>query len=211
MFTVYNKGSVTFQSTSGNLYNLKNVDEAAESRLKPDDDRIDSFDNKMEQKKGSKYSATALGAYKKMADFHESDEVFFIKDIMIKEFISINEQATIEETYALLKENGISQVPIINDEGAIISMINKKFILNLLMDDLDYVRNNLKKTLNSIFLPEVVTTAPNTDIRAVAKVLSEYHLDAIPIVDNNHLLVGIVTKTNIIKAIADIPHIQFFA
>lgn len=146
-----------------------------------------------------------------MADFHESDEVFLIKDIMIKEFISINEQATIEETYALLKENGISQVPIINDEGAIISMINKKFILNLLMDDLDYVRNNLKKTLNSILLPEVVTTAPNTDIRAVAKVLSEYHLDAIPIVDNNHLLVGIVTKTNIIKAIADIPHIQFFA
>lgn len=211
MFTVYNKGSVAFQSTSGNLYNLKNVDEAAESRLKPDDDRIDSFDNKMEQKKGSKYSSTALGAYKKMADSHESDEVFHIKDIMIREFISINETATIQDTYDLLKEYGISQVPIVNDQGEIISMINKKIILNFLMDDLDYVRNTLKKTLDSILLPEVVTTLPNTDIRAVAKVLSQYHLDAIPIVDNKHLLVGIVTKTNIIKAVADIPHIQFFA
>lgn len=76
MFTVYNKGSVTFQSTSGNLYNLKNVDEAAESRLKPDDDRIDSFDSKMEQKKVPNILQQHLGHIRKWLTFMSQMKYF---------------------------------------------------------------------------------------------------------------------------------------
>jgi CBS domain-containing protein len=208
MFTVYNKGSVTFQSTSGNLYNIDTVDKSAESRLKPDDDRIDSFDN---MTGGKKFPRQAVDAYKKMANMHASDEVFHVRDIMVKEFISINQEATLQEAYDLLKEYKISQIPIVTEDKQIVGMISKKLILNFLMDDLDYAKETLQKKLYSFDLPEVLATSPITDIRRVAQVLVESHHDALPVVDNDHILVGIVSKTNIIKAVSNIPNIQFFA
>lgn len=208
MFTVYNKGSVTFQSTSGNLYNLETVDKAAESRLKPDDDRIDSFNNYTGR---NKFPREAVDAYKKMANLHVSDEVYHIKDIMIKNFISINHNKTLQESYELLKEHQVNNIPVVDDNGAIMSMINKKIILNYLMDDLDYVHQTLEKKLDYLDLPHVLTTSPITDIRRVAQVMVDENIDAIPVVNNKHILVGIVSKTNIIKAIADKPHMQFFA
>jgi CBS domain-containing protein len=208
MFTVYNKGSVTFQSTSGNLYNLETVDKSAESRFKPDDDRIDSFDS---MTGGKKFPRQAVDAYKKMANMHASDEVFHVRDIMIKDFISIDKEATLQEAYELLKKHKISQLPIVTEDNEIISMVNKKHILNFLMDDLDYVKDTLSKKLSYLELPEILATSPITDIRRVAQVLVESHHDALPVVDNDHILVGIVSKTNIIKAVSNIPNIQFFA
>lgn len=208
MFTVYNKGSVTFQSTSGNLYNIDTVDKSAESRLKPDDDRIDSFDS---MTGGKKFPRQAVDAYKKMANSHTSDEVFHVKDIMVKDFVSIHQDATLQEAYDLLKKYKISQVPIVTEDKEIVSMVNKKHILNLLMNDLDYVKDTLNRKLFLLDLPEILATSPVTDIRRVAQVLVESHHDALPVVDNNHILVGIVSKTNIIKAVSDIPNIQFFA
>jgi CBS-domain-containing membrane protein len=207
MFTVYNKGSVTFQSTSGNLYNLETVDKSAESRLKPDDDRIDSFDS---YTGGNKFPREAVNAYKKMANLNVSDEVYHVKDIMIKDFISINHGKTLQESYELLKEHQVNNIPV-DDNDAIISMINKKVILNYLMDDLEYVQQTLDKKLNHLDLPHVLATSPITDIRRVAQVMVDENIDAIPVVNNKHILVGIVSKTNIIKAIADKPHMQFFA
>ena len=208
MFTVYNKGSVTFQSTSGNLYHLDKVDQLAESRLKPDDDRVDSFDS---YTKGKKQNDSALNSYKKMANTHESDEVYHVKDIMITNYISIDQNATLQDAYDLLKENEVSQIPIVKENNEIVSMINKKIILNLLMNDIDSARDTLQRSLHYLELPEILTTAPTTDIRWVAKALIEYKRDAIPVVNKQHILLGIVSKTNIIKAIADIPHIHFFA
>ena len=208
MFTVYNKGSVTFQSTSGNLYNLETVDKSAESRLKPDDDRIDSFDNHMG---GKKYPREAVDAYKKMANLDTTDEVYHVKDIMLSDFISINQTKTLQESYNLLKEYNVNNIPVVNDNGEIVSMMSKKVILNYLMEDLEYVESTLNKTLISLDLPHVLATSPITDIRRVAKVMVDERIDAIPVVNAQHLLVGIVSKTNIIKAIGDIPHISFFA
>jgi CBS domain-containing protein len=208
MFTVYNKGSVTFQSTSGNLYNLETVDKSAESRLKPDDDRVDSFDA---YTNGKKYPKEAVDTYKKMANLNTSDEVYHVKDIMVREFISINHEKTLQDAYNVLKESQKSNIPVINESGKIVSMINKKLILNYLMEDLDYVQSTLEKQLSSLDLPDVLTTSPITDIRRVAKVMVDEKIDAIPVVNNRHLLVGLVSKTNILKAIADIPHISFFA
>ena len=208
MFTIYNKGSVTFQSTSGNLYHLDKVDKLASSRLKPDDDRIDSFD---QYTSGKKFSKEAVESYKKMANIHSSDVVYHVKDIMVKNLISITKHETLKEAYDILKTYKISQILVVTNDNEIVSMVNKKIILNLLMDNLEYTQHTLEKKLEYLELPEILTTSPITDIRRVAKVLIEYHQDALPVVDDKHKVVGIVSKTDIIKAISNIPNIQFFA
>lgn len=213
MFTVYNNGSVQFRSTSDNLYNLKNVDQSAQSRHKPDDDLYHSIDNDKDNKNknSQNYTQQALQSYKKIAKINNNERIYHVQDIMTKEIISINSSKTVLEAYELLKEKKISQVPIITDNFQIVSMINKKIILNLLLDDFSQSQITLNKKLKNINFPQIITTDPISDIRRVAKVMIEEKLDAIPVVNKNDFLMGIVSKTDIIKAISHIPDLKLWA
>ena len=84
-------------------------------------------------------------------------------------------------------------------------------ILNLLMDDLENLDNILNKKLEDLYLPQLITADPITDIRRVAKVMIDFKLHAVPIVEENDILIGIVSKTDIIKAVSHIPQFQLWS
>ncbi|MCD4758917.1 MAG: CBS domain-containing protein [Arcobacteraceae bacterium] len=211
MFAVYNNGSVQFRSTSDNLYNLDKVDELAQSRHKPDDDIYYSFDDILNRKHQNKQRENAIASYQEVSHLDTKERVYYVKDIMTKDFISIDSKDTVYNAYYLLKENQISQVPIVTFGNKIISMISKKTILNLILEDVKNGQLIMEKKLNEIFLPEVITTDPMCDIRKIAKVMIKYKIDAIPIVDKDNRLTGIVSKTDIIQAISHIPNFQLWA
>jgi len=207
MFTVYNKGSVQFRSTSDNLYNLRNVDKSAESRHKPDDEIYHSID----KNRNKKYDNESISSYKKIANMDTNQIIYHVSDIMTKDCITINLNSTLNEAYALLKEQQISQLLIVTNSNKIVNIINKKTILNLLMEDFDNGKLILNKQLNDINLKDFITTDPISDIRRVAQVMIKNKIDAIPVVDKNGFLLGIVSKTDIIMAVSYIPDLQLWA
>ena len=210
MFTIYNNGNVGFRSTADNLYELKNIDELSSTRLKPDEGFIQQFNNKRDEGQ-KKSSENAIDQYKKMANIDTLEPVYQVKDIMTRDCIYINAESTIEEAYDSLKDSDINQMPVVSFAKKIIAMINKEKILYLVMDDIENSKYTLMKKLDDVYLDEVITADPISDIRRVAKVMIDFRLDAIPIVDENDILQGIVSKTDIIKAISNIPHFQLWS
>lgn len=210
MFAVYNNGSVGFRSTADNLYNLKNVDEVADVRLKPDEGFIQEMD-KRNPNQGEKFSSEALNSYKKMANIDTLEPVYHVKDIMTKEVFYIDNKSSIKEAYDLLHEKKIAQIPVISFGKKIVGMISKKIILNLIMADIENIQNVLDRKIEDIFLPEIITAEPISDIRRVAKVMIDFKLDAIPIVDEESILLGIVSKTDILKAVSFLPKLQLWS
>ena len=210
MFTIYNNGNVGFRSTADNLYELKNIDELSSARLKPDEGFFQLLNDKKDED-GKKSSESAIEQYKKIANIDTLEPVYQVKDIMTRNCIYINAESTIEEAYDSLKQLDVNQMPVVSFAKKIIAMINKEQILYLLMDDIDNSKYTLKKKLNDLYLDEVITADPISDIRRVAKVMIDLRLDAIPIVDENDILQGIVSKTDIIKAISHIPHLQLWS
>jgi len=210
MFAVYNNGSVGFRSTADNLYNLKNVDEVADVRLKPDEGFIQEM-SKRNPNQGEKFSSEALNSYKKMANIDTLEPVYHVKDIMTKEVFYIDNKSTIKEAYDLLHENKIAQIPVISFGKKIIGMISKKIILNLIMSDIENIQNVLDRKIEDVSLPEIITAEPISDIRRVAKVMIDFKLDAIPIVDEESILLGIVSKTDILKAVSFLPKLQLWS
>ena len=146
-----------------------------------------------------------------MANIDTLEPVYEVKDIMTRNCIYIDNESTIKDAYDSLKELDINQMPVVSFGKKITAMINKEQILNLLMNDIENSKNILKKKLNDVYLDEVITANPISDIRRVAKVMIDLKLDAIPIVDENDILHGIVSKTDIIKAISHIPHFQLWS
>jgi len=212
MFAIYKNGSVGFRSTADNLYNLKNIDELSESRLKPDEGFIQLLaDENKEDKNQKRNKDYAINLYKKMANIDTSELVYHVKDIMTKDCIYIDIQSTINDAYISLNKLDIDQMPVVSFGKKIIGMISKKMILDLLMDDIENSKYILNKKIDDIKLLEIITADPISDIRRVAKVMVDFKLDAIAIVEENDILVGIVSKTDIIKAISHLPSLQLWS
>lgn len=210
MFTIYNKGSVQFRGTSDNLYSLPKIDELASSRLKPDNETFSYIDNDTNKEK-KQFDSEAINSYKKIANMNNIDIIYHVQDIMTKDCITIDSESTMQEAYDLLKAKKISQIPIVTNTYKIIGLINKKVILNAIMDDKENINIILRQKLSDIDLQEFITTDPISDIRRVAKVMIDFKHDAIPVVNSNDILVGIVSKTNIINAVSHIPNLKLWA
>lgn len=211
MFAIYNNGSVGFRSTADNLYNLKNVEALSETIFKPYEGFIQNFSNAKKEQNQKNFDENAINKYKKMANIDTSEPVYQVQDIMTRNCIYTDSKSTIQDAYDILKENKVSQIPVITFGKKIVGMINKKIILNLLIEDIENVKYTLSKKIEDIQLSELITADPISDIRRVAKVMIDFKLDAIPIVDENDILQGIISKTDIIKAVSHIPRLQLWS
>jgi len=210
MFAVYNNGSVSMRSTADNLYNLKQIEAPANIQLKPDDDSL--FQNYMDSKdKKNSSDNKALNIYKKMANIDTTELVYHVKDIMTRDCVTINSKQTIQEAYDILKKLDINQIPVVIFGKKIQGLIDNKTILDLLLNDIENNNEILNKKIEDIYLPELITADPISDIRRVSKVMIDFKLHAIPIVDEEDIIIGIVSETDIIKAVSHLPHLQLWS
>ncbi|PLY08611.1 MAG: CBS domain-containing protein [Arcobacter sp.] len=206
MFAIYDNGSVGFRSTVDNLYDLKRVEGPPKPTLEPDDS---SFQDYMNEKNDKKHQV--VNAYKKIANIDTSERVYHVSEIMTRQCIEISNEETLKDAYYKLRDNNINQIPVLTRERKILGLINKKIILNHIIEDGQDANIVLMKKLDEIYFKELITTDPITDIRRVAKVMIDFRLDAIPVVDEMHALVGIVSKADIIRAVATIPKLQLWS
>lgn len=203
MFAIYNNGTVQFRSTSDNLYSLKKVDNLEKTRLQTSEGTITDFS-------GDKNNGAAINTYRKMAKIEKQDNLYHVEDIMSEDCLCIEKNKTLDEAYTFLKDNKINQVPVITENRQLDSMINKKFILNMIMADINNASYIVDKKIGEFLLPEVITTDPISDIRRVAKVMIDFKLDAMPVVSQSGTLKGIVSKTDILKAISQITNFRIW-
>ena len=211
MFAIYKNGSVDFRNTSDNLYELKkNVEALSAVTFNPEEGFIQELSSRQKNSQHNN-SYDALNSYKKMANMDISEPVYEVRDIMTKNMVYSDDKATLEDVYRLLKEHQIGQIPIVTFAKKILGLVSKKMILNLLMEDIENSIHILQRKIEDIYLPEVITADPATDIRKVAKVMIDFKLDAIPIVDENDSILGIVSKTDIIKAVSHLPKLQLWS
>ncbi|QKF66430.1 CBS domain-containing protein [Arcobacter venerupis] len=212
MFAIYNNPDVDFKGTNNDLYALKDVARVNKTYLNPDEQTFDNLIKHQNNEKQHNDSINeALNSYKKMAKIDTSEMIFHVKDIMTKDCVYIDSISTIQEVYDVMEEFKIKQLPIATFGKKILGMIDKEIILNLLMNDIENSKNILEKKIEDIYIPQLITADPITDIRRVAKVMVDFKLHAVPIVDENDILIGIVSKTDIIKAISHIPHLQLWS
>ncbi len=69
----------------------------------------------------------------------------------------------------------------------------------------------MHKHIYDIATKKILTTDPISDIRRVAKVMIDFNLNAIPVVNSGDVLVGMVSRHDIIKAVSTLPHMQIWA
>ncbi|MBN2059377.1 MAG: magnesium transporter [Deltaproteobacteria bacterium] len=118
--------------------------------------------------------------------------------IMALEYVSVNEHSTVQEAIDIIREKreeveNLYYLWVVDDSGKLVGVISLK----------DLVLEPPEKSVGEIMNPEVISTHLDRDQEEVAQLVKKYDLVTIPVVDDDHRLVGRITHDDIIDVLED--------
>jgi CBS domain-containing protein len=143
-------------------------------------------------------------------------------DVMVANVISIPPNASVREVARVLLANQISAMPVLDELGRLIGIVSEGDLMRRAELDTEHRRswwlrifsNKDKEALAIEFMKshsqnvqdvmtrDVITAAPDTPLREIAAVLEKNHIKRVPIVDEEGKVLGIVSRANLIQALA---------
>lgn len=138
--------------------------------------------------------------HKNMSIEAQAEQVRLVKRSesgMIVDPITLPEGATVKDARSLMKKHQIGGIPIVEEDNTLIGIVTNR--------DLRFERY-VDKKLSSIMTHEnLVTAREGTTLEEAEKVLQQHKVEKLPIVDNDHKLVGLITFKDIEKKM-NFPH-----
>ena len=142
------------------------------------------------------------------------------RDVMVSPVITAHENDTVREVAQLLIEKHISAVPVVDEAGKLVGIVSEADLLHrteagterpvswwlsLISGERaiasEYIQSHAVK-LKDLMTRDVQTARANTPLYEIADVLEEKHIKRVPIVSDDGALIGIVSRANIIQAVA---------
>lgn len=131
-------------------------------------------------------------------------ERILISTIMTTEVVTLNINDSVTKAEELFKNNNIRHMPVVSGNH-IVGMLSYSDILRIGIPEVGEEEGDVTSTVYDMYtLEQVMTknvkTLHQTDfIKTAALVFSESEFRALPIVDENENLVGILSTTDLIK------------
>ncbi|MBN2428231.1 MAG: CBS domain-containing protein [Deltaproteobacteria bacterium] len=126
----------------------------------------------------------------------------FVKDWMQRDVIIVEDDDPILDAVHLMKENNIRQLPVVH-KGRLVGIITEKDVKEFSPSkasslDIYEVHNILAKTtVKEAMSANVISVNPDDPIERAALILRDKRFGGLPVVDNNHSLVGIITAVDV--------------
>ena len=118
--------------------------------------------------------------------------------LMAKELVKANENWSVTKCLKEIKKQGenvtrVHSIYVTDDKEKLIGRLSLK----------DLITSPNKKLIKDIYIPKVDSVNVNEDGEEVAKIMSKYDLEAIPVVNKRKQLVGRITIDDIVDLIKD--------
>src|SRR6266568_5029278 len=147
-------------------------------------------------------------------------------DVMTTHVITIGPDASVQELAVLLSERAISGVPVIDSDNRLVGIATEGDLLHRtetgtahpterrrsrwlesLASDRELARDYVKshgRKVGDIMTREVVTVSDTTELADIANLLETKTIKRVPVLRDGRL-VGIVSRANLVRALAAIP------
>lgn len=117
-----------------------------------------------------------------------------VKDIMKKNVLVLNKDATVKDVLDLMVENYAGSV-IILENDKIVGIITERDILSRVVS----MGKSLDTKVSEVMTKNVITISPHEKIEKAAEIMTENKIKKLPVVENGKL-VGIITLTDIVAS-----------
>ncbi|MFH7903893.1 MAG: CBS domain-containing protein [Candidatus Aenigmatarchaeota archaeon] len=124
------------------------------------------------------------------------------KDIMSTQIIFANLDESLYEISKKLTSHNISGLPVLDESGKIVGIISQTDIIKLLERFGEEKFKEIKAKDVIKRRKRLIVAKPTTTLKTLLKLMIKYDISRIPIVDENKKVIGIVSKSDIIKLLA---------
>jgi acetoin utilization protein AcuB len=125
------------------------------------------------------------------------------QDLMTSPVTSLPSDSTLLEAWSTMKHKGIHHLPVTSVHGTLVGMISDHDLLPFAheLESVNSPGSSAGQKLAPVMSTRVLTATPTTEIREIAGVMLDEHVSAVPIVDSARHPVGILTTSDILRAI----------
>ncbi len=132
--------------------------------------------------------------HKNMSILRQAEEVKKVKRSesgMIQDPVTLEEQATVGDAFALMRDFKIGGIPVVNQEGLLQGIVTNR--------DLRF-QKDLKMPITQVMTSQHLITAPiGTTLLQAEEILQNQKIEKLPVVDASGKLVGLITYKDIQK------------
>jgi len=139
----------------------------------------------------------------------------FVRDVMTKNVIAISKYESVMQVANILTEKNISGLPVVDKENKVLGIITQADILSMVGVSREHTFKDLLKYMLGERLPErrlgdlvgdvmtspALTIKPDANIAEAVRMMDEKRIRRLTVVDEKNLLIGILTRADILKAV----------
>ncbi len=142
---------------------------------------------------------------------------YLVKDYMSTKIITCRRSDSLKFALSLMNKNNVSRLIVTDENGSVVGLITT----NTLLTHSDYFTKgntrsrdyllplNKEVIVNDLLEENLVTIGRDEDLAKAASLMIKYKISGVPVLDPNQNLVGLVSKTDVVKAFSDVmPHEQ---
>lgn len=146
-------------------------------------------------------AAEAISAYKQQQGISNKPKpAVRAEQIMSTSVVSVQPDTHLNDVRKIVKERRFRHVPVVTADGRILGILSDRDLFALPVGD-DTQETLEPKIVADIMTKKVLTATPDTNIREIARVLFEERIGCMPIVDEADQVVGMMTRSDILRAL----------
>ena len=133
----------------------------------------------------------------------------FARDIMSSPVVTLPVTSSLSQAWDVVHSRRFRHIPILGEDDVVVGMLSDRDLFRGAMESVLSGTTRSKKqaggSIHSLVSRPVLVASPEAELRALARVLLEERIGALPIVSEAAGLVGMITRSDILRALVAHP------
>jgi CBS domain-containing protein len=139
------------------------------------------------------------------------ERIMLVRELVTREVVSVRDDSALDAAVRVLAEHHVSALPVVDAEGRVVGILSEADVLRL------HVTADPRAHLRPVDEPEAepwpvavhevmsedpVVAHEASDVAHVARILADTGWKSLPVVDDHHGLIGMVSRSDVIRALS---------
>lgn len=134
--------------------------------------------------------------------------LYRVNELMSQPAQAVHASAVASLAWQQLGERRLGQAPVLDEDGRLVGLLLRAELAPGPAADMG---QHWQQPVQALMRTPVPAVAPDTEVRRVAQVLLDEHLPGLPVVDDNGFLLGFISRSDILRAVAKDPPLDLWA
>jgi CBS domain-containing protein len=155
--------------------------------------------------------AEAIRAYQEMLHHdQERGPLYHAGQVMQRQVISVAASDDVAQAWRTLRDHHIHQAPVLDAAAQLVGIVSERDLLTAINIDAGRIVESLSRRVSDVMTTPVVAATPLTDIRQIATAMLEHAVAGVPVTSDNGLLLGFISRSDILQAVVTDPPLSLW-